>query len=96
MMEQSSEERRVCRMDDQGNQKCVLLCLALNRSDRRKIYEFCTERERRDAEEYLLKNAVERQNEIRIAARGSEAHRAVKSETLEKWLNDFDHPSLYS
>ena len=95
MMKESSEERAVCRMDDQGNQRCVILCLALNPIDRRKIYEFCTERNRRDAEEYLLEKAVERQNEIGIAARGSEAHRAVKSETLEKWLNDHDHPSLY-
>lgn len=95
MMKQSSEERAVCRMDDQGNQRCVILCLALNRVDRRKIYEFCTETKRRDAEEYLLENAVERQNEMAIAARGSDAHRPVTTETLKKWLNDFDHPSLY-
>lgn len=90
-----NEEKTVCRMDDEGNQRCVLLFDELNRIDRRHIYNFCYERKRHDAELFLLNEALARQNELRIAARGSENHIPIANDTVKQWLSEFDHPSLF-
>lgn len=103
-MNRKDEIDPVCRVDDQGNLAKVFRHSSASREDAEIIRDFCFQSGRKDAWQFLLQKAAQRDRRHRelttrffgAVARETNGRQPVTAAMLSKWISEFDNPRLFS